>query len=133
MIEHRGITCIELSPLRRWLAVGLKGQRIEEKTENPSIAIYDTITQRKKYVLSFKEERVKYWVSLAFPSAQQEAKYIVSLSGNNLSERSKDREFKERQTATTINSLADKVEGEIIASYWSLQGGGKVLCWIRLS
>lgn len=61
---------MELSPLRRWLGVGLKGAKSEDKFDNPAIAIYDTITQRKKHLLVFKEEKIKYWVSLAFPGTQ---------------------------------------------------------------
>ena len=30
-IEYRGISCIELSPLRRWLAIGLKTPRINDE------------------------------------------------------------------------------------------------------
>lgn len=98
------------------------------------MVVYDTITQRKKYVLSFKEEKIKYWVSIAFPAAQQESKYIVSLSGNFLSERNKDKESREKQNSSAAAIQAsDKMEGEIIACYWSLGGTGKILAWIKLS
>ncbi|EAS05472.2 WD40 domain protein (macronuclear) [Tetrahymena thermophila SB210] len=137
LTDYRGISCIELSPLRRWLAVGLKGAKFDnEKFDNPSIAIYDTITQRKKHILNFKEVKIKYWVSLAFPSSQQEAKHLVSLSGNCLSERHKDKESKDRDSKEKQSSAqqgSDKIEGEIIACYWNLSGSGKILAWVQVS
>lgn len=72
-------------------------------------------------MLQFKEEKIKYWVSMAFPSAQQEAKYFISLSGNFLSERNKEKELKERMSGTSLAALAaDKMDGEVVACYWSL-------------
>ncbi|EGR29835.1 WD repeat protein [Ichthyophthirius multifiliis] len=128
--DYRGISCIELSPMHRQLAVGFKSCKQstqgDDNYENPSIIIYDTITQRKKHQLVFREEKIKYWVSIAFPDQNMESKHIVSLSGNYLTERHKEKDSKEKNLPTTP-------DGEIVVCYWGLSGSGKILAWVKLS
>ncbi|EWS71110.1 WD40 domain protein (macronuclear) [Tetrahymena thermophila SB210] len=78
--EYRGISCLALSPLKRYLALGVKGQR------DPAIIIFDTFTQKRRKNLGLNlgnldRYNIKQWVSIAFPSQNQETKYIFSLSG----------------------------------------------------
>jgi len=72
-----------LSPLRRFLALGVKGVKIEkaDKPEKPAIVVYDTFTQKKKKILVFNEANVKQWISIAFAPSSMETKTLISLSG----------------------------------------------------
>lgn len=55
-----------------------------------------------------------------------ESKHIVSLSGNYLTERHKEKDSKEKNLPTTP-------DGEIVVCYWGLSGSGKILAWVKLS
>lgn len=105
--EFRGISCVALSPLRRYLAVGAKGIKQDkvDRIEKPAIFIYDTFNQKKKKTLQFNDEGVKQWVSLAFAPANMETKTLVSLSGGG---------------------------GDVIACFWQ-HDKNKCLAWIKLS
>ena len=46
---YLGYSCISLSPLKRYLAVGLMG-------EKPAIVIFDTKNQKRKKTLKMSEE-----------------------------------------------------------------------------
>ncbi|CAD8112856.1 unnamed protein product [Paramecium primaurelia] len=71
--HYRGFSCMTLSPMKRFLAAGVKG-------EKPAIQIYDTMSQKKKRTLIYHDAPIKEWVSVAFgPNA--EAKTLVGLSG----------------------------------------------------
>ena len=70
---HRAFTCITLSPMKRFLAAGAKG-------EKPAIFIYDTMQQTKKKTLTFTDIAIKEFVSLAFGPGV-ETKTLISLSG----------------------------------------------------
>ena len=76
-----GITAITLSPMRRHLAVA-------EKTDPPSIVVYDTSTQRKKRNMSSPEQpttittevHISEYISLAFAPGK-ENHYLIALGG----------------------------------------------------
>ncbi|EGR33091.1 WD repeat protein [Ichthyophthirius multifiliis] len=81
--EYRGISCVCLSPLKRYLALGVKGQG----NEKPGIILFDTFTQKRRKNLGFGQSpqleyyNIKQWISVAFPNQNQETRYIYSLSG----------------------------------------------------
>ena len=67
--EYRGFSCIAMSPLRRFLAVGAKGPKSDKEggpEKPPAILIYDSVTQKKKKTLIFLDANIKIWDSLAF-------------------------------------------------------------------
>jgi hypothetical protein len=70
---YKGFSCMTLSPMKRFLAVGAKHDK-------PAIFIYDVLSQKKKRTLIFNDVPVKEWVSLAFGPGV-EAKTLISLSG----------------------------------------------------
>lgn len=72
--NYLGFTCLNLSPLKRYVALGLKGER-------PAIVVYDIKNQKKVKNMKLSEDyNVKEFVSIVFkPDA--ESKNIISLTG----------------------------------------------------
>lgn len=68
-----GITCLALSPLRRYLAVAEKG-------DPATVRIFDTQNQRKKKDLISEDVAVREYVAISFAPGQ-ENKFLITLSG----------------------------------------------------
>lgn len=72
--NYQGISCLNLSPLKRYLALGLKADK-------PAISIYDTKNHKRLKSLKLPEEyNVKEFVSIVF-SPDAESRNIISLTG----------------------------------------------------
>jgi hypothetical protein len=68
-----GITCLELSPLKGYLAVAEKG-------EPAIVRVFDTHTQRKKKDLISEDVAVREYVAISFAPGQ-ENKFLITLGG----------------------------------------------------